>query len=79
MTNKYQGTCTSCHRTVAAGAGTCTKIGGRWAVTHTDCTSASTAAAPRTGWSNASRRYRPAAYPASDYAFSGDEAMYDEH
>ena len=55
MTNRYQGTCTNCRGTVAAGAGTATKTASGWAVQHTNC-HAQVAAAQQTGWSNASIR-----------------------
>ena len=55
MTNRYQGTCTNCHGTVAAGTGTCTRTASGWAIQHTNC-STQLATAGQTGWSNASIR-----------------------
>lgn len=70
MTNKFAGQCTTCGNRVEAGTGTCTKVAGRWAVKHNDCTSAPAApAAPMSaGWSKAGRRYQ--ARPVSEDSWS---------
>jgi hypothetical protein len=44
--NRYPGECRNCHQTVAAQAGLCEKIGGRFTVAHTTCPPAGSVPAP---------------------------------
>lgn len=40
LTNRYKAQCAKCRSTVPAGAGIAFRSNFRWAVTHTECTSA---------------------------------------
>jgi hypothetical protein len=46
MINQYKGTCRKCGKEVAAGAGTCEKVNGKWIVEHTTCPQAETITLP---------------------------------